>query len=428
MPRPQKPPRLWLRSKRGSRPATWIILDGGKHIATGCLAGEIVQSETALSDHIKQKHQPSRTLTAAHAVKVADVLSLYVDDALPRVSEPEKFTRRIERLNGFFGDMTLADVTGATCRRYTAERESKASARRELEDLRSAINYHAKEGLHREIVRVSLPEKGTSRQRWLTRNEAADLLWLCWRYREVQTVHRGPRKGEQQQTKKYPLRHLAKFILIGLYTGSRAGAISSAAKSPEEGRSWVDIERGVFHRLAIGRRRTNKRQPPVRLPDRLLAHMRRWARDPAMEYFVEWRGKPVQSVKTGFGTAARLAGLESVSPHVLRHTAATWLMQAGVPTWEAAGFLGMSEKMLRDVYGHHHPDFQNDAAQGLGYRKRVSLAVSLADGETRDSQRAKIRNIIGGPGRTRTYNQIVMSETIDPETGWKPQRTGAVLH
>jgi len=32
-------------------------------------------------------------------------------------------------------------------------------------------------------------------------------------------------------------------------------------------------------------------------------------------------------------------------------------MQVGVNTWEAAGFLGMSEKTLRDVYGHHHPDY-----------------------------------------------------------------------
>jgi hypothetical protein len=32
----------------------------------------------------------------------------------------------------------------------------------------------------------------------------------------------------------------------------------------------------LYHRLAIGRRATNKRQPTVPLPDRLLVHMRRW--------------------------------------------------------------------------------------------------------------------------------------------------------
>jgi integrase len=41
-----------------------------------------------------------------------------------------------------------------------------------------------------------------------------------------------------------------------------------------------------------------------------------------------------------------------------RHTAATWLMQAGVDAFEAAGYLGMSVETLLEVYGHHHPAFQ----------------------------------------------------------------------
>ena len=31
---------------------------------------------------------------------------------------------------------------------------------------------------------------------------------------------------------------------------------------------------------------------------------------------------------------------------MLRHTAATWLMQRGAPVWEAAGFLGLSAEVL----------------------------------------------------------------------------------
>ena len=79
-------------------------------------------------------------------------------------------------------------------------------------------------------------------------------------------------------------------------------------------------------------------------------------------------GKRIKDIKKGFEAAAKPAGLEDVTPHTLRHTAATWLMQRGTPTWEAAGFLAMSEKMLRDVYGHHHPDFQKTAANNIGSR------------------------------------------------------------
>jgi integrase len=57
---------------------------------------------------------------------------------------------------------------------------------------------------------------------------------------------------------------------------------------------------------------------------------------------------PVASVKKGFKTAVGLARLPGrVTPHILRHTAATWLMQRGVPIWEAAGFLGMSPGSFR---------------------------------------------------------------------------------
>ena len=72
--------------------------------------------------------------------------------------------------------------------------------------------------------------------------------------------------------------------------------------------------------------------------------------------FVEFNGKPVVSVKKGFKTAEDSPVCRARSPHTFRHTAATWLMQRGVPIWEAAGFLGMSAEVLQDTYGHHHPD------------------------------------------------------------------------
>jgi integrase len=87
---------------------------------------------------------------------------------------------------------------------------------------------------------------------------------------------------------------------------------------------------------------------------------------------VEFDGKPVASVKKGFKSAVGLAGLSGkVTPHTLRHTAATWLMQRGVPMWEAAGFLGMSVEVLLGTYSHHHPDFLYGAANAIASRHRV---------------------------------------------------------
>jgi integrase len=115
--------------------------------------------------------------------------------------------------------------------------------------------------------------------------------------------------------------------------------------------------------------------------------MRRWARLKLIaDCFVEFNGKPVASVKKGFKSAVGLAGLGGkVTPHTLRHTAATWLMQRGVPVWEAAGFLGMSAEVLLGTYGHHHPDYLSDAVEKIAMRDptaerkaHVSGAVSGA--------------------------------------------------
>jgi integrase len=71
-----------------------------------------------------------------------------------------------------------------------------------------------------------------------------------------------------------------------------------------------------------------------------------------------------EKLRRSWDTAVKNSGLETdVIPHTLRHTRATWLMQAGIEPWEAAGHLGMSLEMLTRVYGKHSPDFQKRAAE-----------------------------------------------------------------
>src|ERR1019366_5116682 len=95
--------------------------------------------------------------------------------------------------------------------------------------------------------------------------------------------------------------------------------------------------------------------------------------------------------KTGFRRAALLAGLSgNVTPHTLRHTAATWLMQSGTDRWQAAGYLGMSVEMLEKVYGHHHPDYLQAAVAAIGngsrtkqeQRKTVSVGIAVGAQKT----------------------------------------------
>jgi integrase len=81
-------------------------------------------------------------------------------------------------------------------------------------------------------------------------------------------------------------------------------------------------------------------------------------------YVCHYNGQRIMKMRRSWRTAVRVAGLDKdVTPHTLRHTRATWLMQAGIDPWEAAGHLGMSLEMLERHYGHHHPDAQKRAAE-----------------------------------------------------------------
>lgn len=369
MPRPSKGVRLWLRKGKGGRAPAWVIRDGKHWESTGCGEDDRGEAEAKLARYILERHVAPRDRDrSADDIPVADVIAIYLTDKAPSHARPKETGQRAGALLDWWGDKTLSDVTGANCRAYVRSREgrswksarkvekrvSSAAPRRELEDLRAAINYHRKEGLCRHVVEVTLPAKPLPREGWLTRSEAAKLLWAAWRSRD-------------KLTGRWMGRHTARFILVALYTGTRSSAVCSAAIRPTVGRAYVDLERGVFHRKPSRSRETKKRRPPARLSRRLLAHLRRWERlGISSAYVVEWNGKPVSSVRKGFATSRGKACLEaSVTPHILRHTAATWLMQAGADLWEAAGLLGMTVEQLERTYAHHHPSFQQDAAEKL---------------------------------------------------------------
>ena len=93
-----------------------------------------------------------------------------------------------------------------------------------------------------------------------------------------------------------------------------------------------------------------------------------------VRFICHYRGTKLTKLRrSSWATAREAAGLaKDVIPHVLRHTAATWLMQAGCDMWEAAGFLGMTVQVLEDVYGHHHPQHQKGVKNAL----RQSQAVT----------------------------------------------------
>jgi integrase len=95
--------------------------------------------------------------------------------------------------------------------------------------------------------------------------------------------------------------------------------------------------------------------------------MRRWKRL-GQRFRIEWNGTAVKDVDKAFRRTAHDCKMPDVTPHTLRHTAATWLMQGGGDIWQSAKFLGMTVEQLERTYGHHHPDHLKNARDTLDRR------------------------------------------------------------
>jgi integrase len=239
----------------------------------------------------------------------------------------------------------VADVTPQNCAMYSDKRgRSAGTVRRELGVLQTAINWAHKNGRLTRSAAVQLPQSPESRDRWLTRQEAARLI----------------RASPTQKARLYmPL-----FILIGLYTGRRKEAILSL-RWPQ-----VDLDARRIDFEIAGRRKTKKRRGVIPIPPRLLPHLARARqRGTDLGYVLHIDGKRIGNIKKGFAAACKRVGLEGVTPHTLRHTAATWIARDGTADLsDAADYLAMSEKTLREVYRHYHPDFLRRTAESIGRR------------------------------------------------------------
>ena len=341
MPRKSKGPRLQYRRDKGY----WYIRDDKRSLGTGCTENEVGGAEKALAAYIDSKHEITSSSRPSE-VGLTDVLILYTDDIGPTWSRPEDLGYIIDALEPFWGARTVADIRGETCRAYVKRRSTISNARKELETLRAAVNhYHAEKGLD-VVPKFTLPEKAQPRERWATRDEVARLLWAC---------------------RKLGHKHVARVILVAVYSGTRSGPIFQTQWIPNTTGGYVDLDKGIYYRQPPRTRQTNKRKPPVRIARKLLGHMRRWKKaDGNIRHMIHYQGKPIKKLRRSWKAVRELARIDDdLVIHSLRHSAATWLMQKGVDRWEAAGYLGMSVETLERTYGHHHPDYQKEAAEAL---------------------------------------------------------------
>lgn len=349
MPRHAKAPRLLLRQRAGREPL-WVILDRGQEKSTGCGEADTKGAEAKLGAYISGKHALPSKIGSLAQLNVADIMAIYLLEHAPTKPRSFSFLKATAApIIEWWGEKTLADVNALNCEKYTKWRKdfvSGQTARHDLKTLRSAIHYyHANHGPLDAVPKVTLTARVLGRIRWLTRSEMARLLWASRRHE-----------------------HVKRFLLIGRYTGTRSGATLALYWMENTKGGWIDLERGVIHRRGVREVESNKKKPPAKIHRRLLMFMRRWhtkdmGGDVKLTCICRWHGAEIKKLRRSWDTVRVAAGLGSdVTPHVLRHTRVTWLLQEGLSYYEVGGSVGMSPKTVEEVYGHHHPEFQKRAA------------------------------------------------------------------
>jgi integrase len=337
MPRRNSGPKLvWLK-KRNCYYITWTESGRSRQYSTG--TQDSGEAQTVFADFMHRRQRDSGPRDTGQ-VLVTDVLTDYAEERAPQTKATDRILFALRPLIDYWGGKAVPDVSRQSCEEYFRWRNRSAgTVRRELGVLRAAINHAFAERRITYPVVVHLPQKTESKDRWLTKHEAALLLRASLRLNRARL-------------------HLPLFIVIALHTGQRKEAVLSLRWSQ------IDLDAGLIQWNPEGREQTKKRRPRARIPTKLLPHLRRARlRGSDIGYVIHRDGKRLGDIKKSFALACKNASLENVTPHTLRHTRATWGMQAGAMSWQLAGFLGMTDATLNRVYGHHHPEYQMEAAE-----------------------------------------------------------------
>ena len=392
-----KGPRLET-EKRASGSVYFYIRDGQTRIRIGVPESDRPEAERRLAQYLAEKHEPAAVKAAAGLISIPEVLAFYHRSLTKRAERKKTVsverglaTRliHIDNLLTFWADKTVADIRTSVCEKYEEHRKamprkrgmrgyatsvSSATVRQELKTLANAITVWHGESPLAALPVIWKPDPAPAKVRFLERGEVARMI---------------------RAARRLKFNHLIRFILLGVYTATRDDAMRRLRWMRASQDGYVDAARGILYRAGFAEEQTSKRRPPMILPDRLLAHLRRWqridqaaglthvityarpeARHPGAVRRAERLGRvvrlpqPVGDIHKSWASMVAEAGLgRDVTPHTLKHTAISWMLWNGKTVWEVPEDTGTSVKTIEEVYGHHRKVESKLARAAKGGRK-----------------------------------------------------------
>lgn len=309
-----------------------------------------------------------RSLLAASTGRTLDeIYASYQDDREKDGKLIEAFKANWKALKPTFGKLTPDDITADLCRRYTEERcktASQGTAWTELTRLRSCCNWAVKKRIITFKPDIWVPQKPEPKDRVLSLEEVWRLLDGCL------------------------MPHVKLFVILALTTAGRTEALLEL--------TWdrVDFEAGTINlKVKVTQNPLTK---SVR-KGRSVVPMNDWARVTLLDAqkgaltdnVIEWNGEAIKSIRKGFTEAVRRAGLgewvprddkpeelvfcSDVTPHTLRHTAASHMETGGIPMGQISRFLGhKTESVTRNIYAKPDTKALEEASKVVDFGAKKS--------------------------------------------------------
>ena len=333
MPRPITPPHL---TKRGNGKIWYIAYHDGNRPRKISTRTEVYETALhALAQFLVEQNTPS---TGGVSRDIAWCCQYYADAKLKKLGDLVILKPIVEHL----GSLPAESITPAVCREYTATRTNQTftragwkkpkrvqavTAKRELAYLKAVNTLCFNEKQIPHPGQFWLPDENPPQELFISEQEAHALLAVA------------------------PF-HLRLYILLALGTGARNGALV--------GVKWRDVTWSInddfgqidfrqFDTVASGKRRG---VVPLLKSSQLYQTLQEAKENALTNHVIEYRGEPIAYPGKGLVKLSQRAGIQRTRPHMLKHTAITWMLKKGVPVADVSDYTQTSVATIMRVYGH----------------------------------------------------------------------------
>lgn len=252
---------------------------------------------------------------------IGQAVARYLDERAPALKTGKGIAQELRLMLPWYTGLPLASLPD-TCARYLQDHRATlapATLRNRLRYLTAACRWawkHHGMGTHDPAARVAMPAVSNERQIYIDRAQMLRLAKAC------------------------PSWEVRALIRIAFYSGMRLGEI---IKAEPQGDCWLlrDTKNGEPRIVPMHPR--CRAYADYTWPSRFLVH----------HHFVK---------------ATQAAGLPGLHFHDLRHSAASAMLNAGVPLYTVGAVLGHKSSASTKRYAHHATQALRDAVGKIGKR------------------------------------------------------------